>query len=79
MVYSYITAHFSKDSVTFTSYVKRSDREQPETQKNTYKYKLNQGGVYIDTPFFGRYILGDKVLISDCKYDKGTTYYEVSL
>ncbi len=78
-MYTHTTARFSNDSITFTSYVKRSDREQPETRKNTYKYKLNQGSIYIDTPFFGRYILGDKILISDCKYDKGKTYYEVAL
>ncbi|MFP9115710.1 hypothetical protein ACLI1A_17350 [Flavobacterium sp. RHBU_3] len=79
MVYTHTTARLSKDSITFTHFVKRSDREQPETYKNTYKYKINQGSIFIDTPFFGRYILGDKVLISDCKYNKGTTYYEVTL
>lgn len=79
MVYTHTTARLSKDSITFTHFVKRSDREQPETNKNTYKYKINQGNIYIDTPFFGRYILGDKAIISDCKYDKGTTYYEVTL
>jgi len=78
MTYSHMTITFAKDSVTFTSYSKDSDKEQPEITTSHYKYRLNDSGIYIDNPNNSHYILNNGVLVSDCKYDSGKAYYEVA-
>jgi len=77
MTYSHMTIAFAKDSVTFISYSKDSDKDQPEITQTNYKYTLKDSGIYIDNPNNSHYVFNNSVLVSDCKYDSGKEYYEI--
>jgi hypothetical protein len=79
-VYSYTTMVFSKDSVTCTHYSKRTDEELPNITKNGYTYKMSIAGesILLSTPNNDRYIIRDGMLISDCTYNRGKEYFEIT-
>ncbi len=78
MVYQYTTIAFTKDSVTFISHLSTSENKDPQITKSTYSYRINNGGISVDTPNGGTYFLKNDILISDCKYDSGKEYYEMT-
>jgi hypothetical protein len=75
---THTTIAFAKDSVTFISYRRDSNKELPEITQSHYKYKIKDSGIYIDNPNNSHYIFNNAVLVSDCMYDSGKEYYEVA-
>lgn len=78
MVYQYTVVAFAKDSVTFISHFSTSENREPQITKSIYTYKITNGSISIDTPNGSHYFLRDTILVSDCKYDSGKEYYEVT-
>ena len=78
MVYQYTTIAFTKDSVTFISHLSTSENKEPQVTKSTYTYSTTNGGISVNTPNGSHYFLRDSILISDCKYDSGKEYYEIT-
>jgi hypothetical protein len=51
-----------------------------KTQSVAYKYKMSIAGdsIYLDTPANDRYIIREGVLVSDCTYNRGREYFEIT-
>lgn len=78
----YTTMTFTADSVTVEGITfggcGRPDLNK--TQLTSYKYKMSIAGesIYLDTPGNDRYIICEGKLVSDCTYNRGKEYFEIT-
>jgi hypothetical protein len=78
----YTTLAFTADSVTVES-ITFGGCGFPgleKTQSISYKYKMSIAGdsIYLDIPSNDHYIIREGKLVSDCTYNRGRQYFEIS-
>lgn len=78
----YTTMTFTNDSVTVEgiTFGGCGSPDLNKKEQTNYKYKMSPAGdsIYLDGPANDRYIIREGVLVSDCTYNRGRQYFEIS-